>query len=204
MVDVPKVGRTLNIARENTNAQQRQQQDHLVCFLGGSFMLGATVEQSISPPDPSTFTAAQSDDFYIGQALIKTCVSLYTSTKTGLAPEIAMFFMKGEEAMMKNDRSGRDWWIKRQGRAIGVDPPIDARNILRPETVESLFLAYRITGDPIYRFVLRFCVSNWLLMMIPAQRMGLADLPSVREALQDTYRRIRLDQGRRSSSRRVR
>ena len=133
-----------------------RQQDHLVCFLGGSFMLGATADQSVSPPDPSTFTASQSDDFYIGQALIKTCVSLYTSTKTGLAPEIAMFFMKGEEAMMKNDRAGRDWWIKRQGRAIGVDPPIDARNILRPETVESLFLAYRITGDPIYRFVLRF------------------------------------------------
>lgn len=28
---------------------------------------------------------------------------------------------------------------------------IDARNILRPETVESLFLAYRTTGDEIYR-----------------------------------------------------
>jgi rhamnogalacturonyl hydrolase YesR len=28
---------------------------------------------------------------------------------------------------------------------------IDARNILRPETVESLFLAYRSTGDEKYR-----------------------------------------------------
>lgn len=28
---------------------------------------------------------------------------------------------------------------------------IDARNILRPETVESLFLAYRATGDEKYR-----------------------------------------------------
>jgi mannosyl-oligosaccharide alpha-1,2-mannosidase len=28
---------------------------------------------------------------------------------------------------------------------------IDARYILRPETVESLFLAYRITGDEKYR-----------------------------------------------------
>jgi rhamnogalacturonyl hydrolase YesR len=28
---------------------------------------------------------------------------------------------------------------------------IDARNILRPETVESLFLAYRSTGDQRYR-----------------------------------------------------
>jgi hypothetical protein len=28
---------------------------------------------------------------------------------------------------------------------------IDARNILRPETVESLMLAYRLTGDDQYR-----------------------------------------------------
>lgn len=30
-------------------------------------------------------------------------------------------------------------------------PLIDARNILRPETVESLFIAYHLSGDPIYR-----------------------------------------------------
>lgn len=28
---------------------------------------------------------------------------------------------------------------------------IDARNILRPETVESLFIAFHLTGDVIYR-----------------------------------------------------
>ena len=43
----------------------------------------------------------------------------------------------------------------RQGCWYNAQKPrgvlIDARNILRPETVESLFLAYRITGDPIYR-----------------------------------------------------
>ncbi|MCO5588411.1 hypothetical protein L7F22_042367 [Adiantum nelumboides] len=30
-------------------------------------------------------------------------------------------------------------------------PLIDARNILRPETVESLYIAFHLTGDPIYR-----------------------------------------------------
>lgn len=34
----------------------------------------------------------------------------------------------------------------REGEAI-----LDGRNILRPETVESLFLAYRITGEQRYR-----------------------------------------------------
>ena len=29
--------------------------------------------------------------------------------------------------------------------------PLDAHNLQRPETVESLFMMYRITNDPIYR-----------------------------------------------------
>ena len=30
-------------------------------------------------------------------------------------------------------------------------PPHDAKNMLRPETMESLFVAWRLTHDPIYR-----------------------------------------------------
>lgn len=33
--------------------------------------------------------------------------------------------------------------------------PADRHNLLRPETVESLFILYRITEDPKYAFV--FC-----------------------------------------------
>lgn len=33
----------------------------------------------------------------------------------------------------------------------GAPAPYDARYILRPETVESLFIAYRLTGDQRYR-----------------------------------------------------
>ncbi len=40
-----------------------------------------------------------------------------------------------------------DWYIKANTHGL----LIDGRNILRPETVESLFLAYRATGDEIYR-----------------------------------------------------
>ena len=40
------------------------------------------------------------------------------------------------------------WW--RSGRP-GAPAPYDARYILRPETVESLFIAYRLTGDEKYR-----------------------------------------------------
>lgn len=30
--------------------------------------------------------------------------------------------------------------------------PLDRHNLMRPETVESLFVLYRITGDPKYGF----------------------------------------------------
>ena len=36
-------------------------------------------------------------------------------------------------------------------RRPGAPPPYDARYMLRPETVESLFIAYRLTGDDKYR-----------------------------------------------------
>lgn len=35
--------------------------------------------------------------------------------------------------------------------APGELPPYDSRYMLRPETVESLFIAYRLTGDEKYR-----------------------------------------------------
>ena len=34
---------------------------------------------------------------------------------------------------------------------VGEFPPYDARYMLRPETIESLFIAYRLTGDQRYR-----------------------------------------------------
>ncbi|KAF9441072.1 glycoside hydrolase family 47 protein [Macrolepiota fuliginosa MF-IS2] len=36
-------------------------------------------------------------------------------------------------------------------KALGELPPYNARYMLRPETVESLFIAYRLTGDERYR-----------------------------------------------------
>ncbi|TNY18789.1 glycoside hydrolase [Rhodotorula diobovata] len=125
-------------------------QDHLACFLGATLLLGATDGNRLSvPPDESSFSDAQLDDFYAGKALIRTCVDTYASSRTGLAPEIVNFHLSPLKALQSN----REWFIasRKPGRAGLVDPPIDARNILRPETVESLFVAYRVTGDPVYR-----------------------------------------------------
>lgn len=73
----------------------------------------------------------------------KGCVETYTESRTGLGAEIVVYYESPEDAVE------RDWFIDK--RIPGAPPPIDARNILRPETAESLFTAYRITGDPIFR-----------------------------------------------------
>ncbi|KAJ7691366.1 glycoside hydrolase [Mycena rosella] len=120
-------------------------QDHLVCFLGGSLMLGATTAGALTPPSvPPTsaeLTPAGRRDWTTGIRLIETCVDTYR-TASGLAPEIVHF--------RENIEKGSDWFIK-GARPPGEPPVYDARYILRPETVESLFLAWRLTGNPRYR-----------------------------------------------------
>lgn len=114
-------------------------QDHLVCFLGGSFLLGVT-EGNNRDIDWRHLSDRDMEDFIVGRGIVETCVETY-NTPAGLAPEIAMFVRK-EEGERADEM---DWYIK-PGENL-----IDARNILRPETVESLMLAYRTTGDERYR-----------------------------------------------------
>ncbi|CAG8592460.1 8598_t:CDS:2, partial [Racocetra fulgida] len=108
--------------------------DHLVCFMGGNLVLGATrgrkvhdIQEDMSDNDL--------EDLDIGKELTKTCAEIYFSTNTGLAPEIA-YFSTSEDATT-------DIIIK----------PLDSHNLLRPETVESLFILWRLTGDVQYRHV---------------------------------------------------
>jgi len=118
-------------------------QDHLVCFLGGSLLLGATEGRASVPPNFETFMSHDVRDWNTGLELIKTCMMTH-ETATGLSPEIAYFYPPEDSTSKK-----RDWYIKKS--FISSTPLLDARYILRPETVESLFLAYRMTGDQKYR-----------------------------------------------------
>ncbi|GJJ13259.1 hypothetical protein Clacol_007510 [Clathrus columnatus] len=127
--------------------RQVPKQDHLVCFLGGSLMLGATDGAQMSvPPQMQDFTRGQVRDWRTGVDLIKTCLATY-ETKTGLSPEI-VHFRERDDAIPATSVVHGDWYIK-GNRDNSV--PYDARYILRPETVESLFIAYRLTGNNYYR-----------------------------------------------------
>ncbi|KAJ8456427.1 hypothetical protein ONZ51_g12132 [Trametes cubensis] len=126
-------------------------QDHLVCFFGGSLMLGAVttgaaVHPVTTPPQVKQLTPSGLRDWKTGYDLIETCMRTH-ETATGLSPEIVHFRIPSDG--LAGSSMPNDWYIK--GARPGAPPPYDARYILRPETVESLFIAYRLTGDERYR-----------------------------------------------------
>ncbi|KAF9007862.1 glycoside hydrolase family 47 protein [Cyathus striatus] len=140
-------------SRQHTGETQWRlspKQDHLVCFLAGSLMHGAvttaaTVPKVSVPPLADELTDIGKRDWTTGRELLDTCLETY-DTPTGLAAEIVHFYIPSDSGA---DAAEKDWYIKSTG--IPGQPSYDARYMLRPETVESLFFAYRLTGDKKYR-----------------------------------------------------
>lgn len=121
--------------------------DHLVCFLPGTLALGATKgltkERAMRE---NLLTFEDMENLKLAEDLAKTCVEIYSVTSTGLAPEIAYFNIEG------NSEGGPDGGNKSSKYLNDIIiKPADRHNLLRPETVESLFVLYRITGDSKYR-----------------------------------------------------
>ncbi|XP_055806632.1 mannosyl-oligosaccharide 1,2-alpha-mannosidase MNS3 isoform X2 [Solanum dulcamara] len=121
--------------------------DHLVCFLPGTLALGATkgLTKERAMRD-NLLTFEDMENLKLAEDLAKTCVEIYSVTSTGLAPEIAYFNIEG------NSEGGPDGGNKSSKYLNDIIiKPADRHNLLRPETVESLFYLYRITGDSKYR-----------------------------------------------------
>lgn len=131
--------------------------DHLVCFLPGTIALaateGASLEEARKKPDWSSAKEAQ---MQLARDLTTTCWGMYAVTETGLAPEIAWFHVASggadDETTAAQPRR-RPWSSKKlsQWKQEFVVKRLDAHNLQRPETVETLFLMWRITGDAVYR-----------------------------------------------------
>ncbi|RAL44705.1 hypothetical protein DM860_003464 [Cuscuta australis] len=120
--------------------------DHLVCFLPGTLAIGAT--KGVTKDKAMRENLLNFEDLEnlkLAEDLAKTCFEMYSVTSTGLAPEIAYFNEGhsggGSDGGNKNSKYVNDIIIK----------PADRHNLLRPETVESLMILYRITEDPKYR-----------------------------------------------------
>lgn len=142
--------------------------DHLVCFMPGTIALAATGGRPLSEARKSAdWTQRHEEEMLISRELMKTCWATYRFMKTGLAPEITYFTIDETPIMMSDkypDPSGRVQELQSISLPLSPQPdgsepwredmdahPQDRHNLQRPETVESLFYMYRITGDEQYR-----------------------------------------------------
>ncbi|KAH9814163.1 family 47 glycoside hydrolase [Melampsora americana] len=109
---------------------------HLACFVGGNWILGGKLigDQTV---------------VRYGLQLINTCMHSYTSTATGLGPEVFRFVGPNGKVtgpdMTEEDRK----FNKKHGFYIS-----NAYYLLlnfRPEVLESVFYAWRMTGDERYQ-----------------------------------------------------
>ncbi|KAJ7128826.1 glycoside hydrolase [Mycena crocata] len=130
-------------------------QEHLACFLAGSLLLGATTVHTVDPtaqisvpPRMEQLTPTGQRDWVTGLAYLEGCMDTH-KTATGLAPEGVVFRTEADPGPMMGDGDERDWYIR--GTYPNGPAPYDAHYILRPEISESVFLAWRLTGDARYR-----------------------------------------------------
>ncbi|KAJ5918618.1 Mannosyl-oligosaccharide 1-2-alpha-mannosidase [Penicillium verhagenii] len=130
--------------------------DHLVCFLPGSIAIGATEGRTEAEARKlPSWTPQREKQMELARELMKSCWAMYAVTESGLAPEISWFEADPDE-LKPSSRSSHQSWPrssneKESWKEDFIIKPADAHNLQRPETVESLFLMFRVTNDPIYR-----------------------------------------------------
>jgi hypothetical protein len=136
--------------------------DHLVCFMPGTLALSVTGGLTVAElKRRNEWTSKKQEDLDLAIELMKSCWGMYEFTKSGLAPEITYFQLPPAEHGIKHFYS-YDPHHKPNSVEFDPDPeatwredffvkPNDAHNLQRPETVESLFYLWRITGDEKYR-----------------------------------------------------
>lgn len=129
--------------------------DHLVCFMPGTIALSATKGLTIEEArKQGKWGKKEDEEMNLAAELTKTCWGMYKVMATGLAPEISSFHiddpphMESDGILSSVDITNSsetawkdDYQRKRQ----------DLHNLQRPETVETLFYMWRITGDEMYR-----------------------------------------------------
>ncbi|KAJ2905119.1 glycoside hydrolase family 47 protein [Zalerion maritima] len=129
--------------------------DHLVCFMPGTTALAATEGRTEAEAKKlPTWSKQREADMQLARELMQTCWGMYKWMETGLAAEITYFNIRSppppesspHQAPETFDESPNAKW--RQDFDVHAN---DRHNLQRPETVESLFYMWRITGDEKYR-----------------------------------------------------
>ncbi|XXG96441.1 hypothetical protein Hte_002724 [Hypoxylon texense] len=117
--------------------------EHLGCFLGGTYALSGKLFDDREYVD-------------IGAKLTLGCVYGYQAFPTGMMPErINMVACKSwddckwDQQVFDEEKGKRPEY--KEHLPLGFTTAKDPRYILRPEAIESVFIMYRITGNPIWQ-----------------------------------------------------
>ncbi|KAJ2778056.1 hypothetical protein H4R18_004826 [Coemansia javaensis] len=124
--------------------------DHLACFYPGLLALGAQVMD-------------RPQDLGLAEALARTCYLSYKHSPTGLGPETFSLYTRSNSNNPRQRRAPppsmptpaeeqqqQQQQAKQSLADLGIGV-VNPKYILRPETIESLFVLHRITGNPVYR-----------------------------------------------------
>ncbi|KAI1455300.1 glycoside hydrolase family 47 protein [Annulohypoxylon moriforme] len=128
---------------EYGNVYLEEEAEHLACFLGGTYALGGKLLNNKEYVD-------------IGSKLTLGCVYGYQSFPTGMMPERVNMVAcrasddcKWDQKLFDEAKSKRPEY--KEHLPLGFTTAKDPRYILRPETIESVFIMYRITGNPMWQ-----------------------------------------------------
>jgi mannosyl-oligosaccharide alpha-1,2-mannosidase len=129
--------------------------DHLVCFMPGTIALAATGGLTeVEAKKRRTWTKKNEADMQLARELMQTCWGMYKYMATGLAAEITYFNIADPplpESSPHHAPSGFDEDAEADWRKDFSVHTMDVHNLQRPESVESLFYMWRITGEVKYR-----------------------------------------------------
>jgi hypothetical protein len=151
---------------EQTDIIGTPKSQHLTCFVGGMVGLASRIFD-------------RPDDLEVAKQLTDGCVWAYNATGSGIGPEVFSFSscgtvkdsQTGEKCRYTQEKwhkTLRHYWtsdgpfdemtdeqvekvIKSRRLAEGMVDLQDRRYILRPEAIESVFMMWRITGDPTWQ-----------------------------------------------------
>ncbi|KAF7535513.1 hypothetical protein G7Z17_g13196 [Cylindrodendrum hubeiense] len=118
----------------NENVEFVTESQHLSCFVGGMFALGGRLIDN-------------EEHVNLGERLARGCGWAYSAFESGIMPEI--FNLIPCPTLDACEFDEERW--KREGDqrlTKGFRHARDARYLLRPEAIESIFIIYRITGNP--------------------------------------------------------
>ncbi|SGZ30687.1 BQ5605_C049g12431 [Microbotryum silenes-dioicae] len=116
------------------NAELRPTLQHLSCFAGGMLAVGGKL-------------LARPKDVETGKEYTETCNWAYESTPTGLMPE-SLTFYKGDAPDRFRVQTRADGTKVREPRGQPTGVRHTATHFAgRPETIESIFEMWRLTGD---------------------------------------------------------